>query len=122
MKSIAISGIMRFTGSIAGHPVKVLLDGGSDDSFIQPRVVQFLHLGTLPTEQFKVLVGNGQFLQVKGLVPEVSLQVQGHTLTLPAYVLTITGADIILGASWLAALGLHMTDYSKLSTQFYHNN
>lgn len=42
MNSATPSGTMRFTGTIKGQPVKILLDGGSDDNFIQPRVAKFL--------------------------------------------------------------------------------
>ncbi|XAR59273.1 hypothetical protein NMG60_11015020 [Bertholletia excelsa] len=33
-----------FTGTILGHKVHVLLDSGSQDNFIQPRLAKFLHL------------------------------------------------------------------------------
>lgn len=44
MNSVIASGTMRFMGSTKGHAVKILLDGGSDDNFIQPRVAKFLQL------------------------------------------------------------------------------
>lgn len=62
MNSSAVSGTMRFTGNIKGHPIKILLDGGSDDNFIQPRVAKFLQLDIQPTTPFKVMVGNGHSL------------------------------------------------------------
>lgn len=43
MNSTAVSGTMRFMGIVNGHPVKILLDGGSDDSFIQPKIAHFLN-------------------------------------------------------------------------------
>lgn len=90
-----------------------MLDGGSDDSFIQPRVVKFLKLEVLPTPPSRVLVGNGHTLQVQGQVPQLLVKVQGHSLHVPAYDLAIAGADLILGASWLAKLGPHVIDYDK---------
>lgn len=57
-------GTMYFIGSIEGHQVKILLDGGSDDSFIKSRVVHFLQLFVLPTDPFKGLAVNSQSLQV----------------------------------------------------------
>lgn len=53
----------------------------------------------LPTTPLKVLVGNGQTLQVYDHIPNLSIQVQGYTLLVPAYVLDIVGTDLILGAS-----------------------
>lgn len=59
MNNTVVSGTMRFTDTIIGHPVKILLVGESDDSFIQPRIAHFLNLEIQPTTAFKVLVGNG---------------------------------------------------------------
>jgi len=97
-------------------PVKIY------DPFLQPRFAKFLHLDVLPTSPLKVLVGNGQTLQVEGHIPELSVQVQDYTLLVHAYVLDIAGADLILGVSWLAKLGPHMVDYDKKVIQIYHNN
>ncbi|MCI24698.1 hypothetical protein A2U01_0045884, partial [Trifolium medium] len=35
------------------------------------------------------------------------------------YLLPIVGADLILGATWLATLGPHVADYQALSIKFY---
>lgn len=121
MSSTTVSGIMRFTGTLGGQKITILLDGGSDDTFIQLRIVKFLHLDVLPATPLKVLVGNGQTLQVEGKIPDLNVQVQGYTLMVPAYVLVIAGVDLILGASWLAKLGQRVIDYQKKIIQFYHN-
>ncbi|XP_039120775.1 uncharacterized protein LOC120257362 isoform X1 [Dioscorea cayenensis subsp. rotundata] len=119
MNSATLSGILRFSGTIKGHPVNILLDGGSDDNFIQPRIAQLLHLDVQPTSSIKVMVGNGHALQVEGYIPDLSILVQGNSITLPVYVLPIAGAEIILGAAWLATLGHHMVDYNAKFIQFH---
>ncbi|KAF7807916.1 Transposon Ty3-I Gag-Pol polyprotein [Senna tora] len=112
-------GTIRFSGSIQGIPVQVLLDGGSSDNFIQPRVVKCLKLPVEPTTAFKVLVGNGNFLTGDGKVQRVELLIQSHKLVITAHVLPITGADIVLGARWLATLGPHVADYSTATIKFF---
>lgn len=119
MNSAPISGTMRFSGCVNGQQVQILLDGGSDDSFIQPRLARFLHLDVQPCAPFKVLVGNGSALQVEGIVTDFQIQVQGHVLKVPVYLLSIEGAEIILGADWLATLGSHIMNYKDLIIQFY---
>ena len=109
------SGTMRFTGSINGHSVQIPLDGGSNDSFIQPQLAKFLHLEIQPTAPFKVLVGNGNALQIEGFIKDLHVKVQGHDLKFPVYLLPIASADIILEAAWLATLGPHLVDYQALS-------
>jgi hypothetical protein len=56
------------------------------------------------------------------MVKQLHLQVQGHELVVPAYLLPVAGADLILGSSWLATLGPHIADYAALSLKFYHQD
>jgi len=113
---------MRFKGAINGLPVQVLLDSGSSDNFLQPRIAACLKLPVEPIANFKVLVGNGSALVVEGLVNNVQVNIQNHTIQLPTYLLPISGADLVLGASWLATLGAHISDYSNLSLKFMLND
>jgi len=64
MKSTTVRGTIRFTGFIKGHKIKILIDGGSSDNFIQSTVVKFLHLSIYQTPWLKVLVGNGAELVI----------------------------------------------------------
>lgn len=121
MNSALVSATTRFSGKIKGHSVKILLDGGSDNSFIQQRLAKFLNSDIQPTNAFKVLFRNRQVLEVEGYINKLPVKVQGYTLRMSVFPLPIAGAEIILGAAWLATLGAHMVDYSTLSIQFYHN-
>lgn len=119
MNSAAASGTMRFMGLIKGQAVKVILDGGSDDNFIQPRIAKFLQLEVQPTAPFKVLVGDGNALQVEGKIEELKVKIQECTLKFPLYLLPMAGAEVIIGAAWLATLGAHIMDYRSLTLQFF---
>ncbi|GKD87797.1 hypothetical protein Tco_1358951 [Tanacetum coccineum] len=65
------------------------------------------------------MVGSGTFLQVEGLISSTPLYVQDELITFSAYVLPISGADIILGAAWLATLGPYIVNYSSATIKFY---
>lgn len=112
-------GTLRFQGSIQGIKLQILLDSGSSDNFLQPRISHCLKLPVLPAENFSVLVGNGNYLTAEGYIPNLQVHVQGHVLQLPVYLLPVTGADLVLGAPWLATLGPHIADYSALTLKFY---
>ena len=99
---------IRFSGSINGTQVQVLLDAGSSDNFIQPRVTKHVSLPIDPSKTFRVMVGSGNFLQVEALITSIPLYVQNELIKFSAYVLPISGADIILGAAWLATLRPHI--------------
>lgn len=122
MHSMASTGTMRFMGNLHGKQVHILLDGGSDESFIQPRLAHFLRLEVLPAPSFRVLIGNGQSLEVEGRVEHLHVTVQKHDLEFIAYLLPVKGAEIILGAAWLAMLGPHIADYSTRTIHFTHQS
>jgi hypothetical protein len=44
MKGTNNMGVLRFSGSIDHIKVQVLIDGGSSDNFLQPRIAKFLKL------------------------------------------------------------------------------
>ncbi|GKF10021.1 ty3-gypsy retrotransposon protein, partial [Tanacetum coccineum] len=111
-----------FIGTVNGTTVQVLLDGGSSDNFIQPRIAKHARLPLEPAHNLKVMVGNGNFLQSDGLINSVPLYIQGHVLQFPAYALPISGADIILGVAWLSTLGSHISNYRTSNIKFYTGN
>lgn len=119
MNSSSLPSTLRFTSTIKGQLVKILLDSGNNDNFIQPRVAQFLQLEIQSTHPIKVLVGNGTALQVESCILKLQLTVQGNQITLPMYVFPIAGAELIMGSTWLATLGPHMVDYKARSIQFH---
>ncbi|MCH87636.1 hypothetical protein A2U01_0008513 [Trifolium medium] len=114
-------GTIRFTGQIGSIQVKILVDGGSSDNFIQPRIAQVLKLPIEPAPNLRVLVGNGQMLSAEGLIQQLPLHIQGQEVKVPVYLLQISGADVILGSTWLATLGPHVADYAALTLKFFQN-
>ena len=66
-------GTIRFVAHINTLPVKVLVDNGSSDNFLQPRVAKFLKLPIEPAPLFKVMVGNGNYMTTIGMIRELSI-------------------------------------------------
>ncbi|MCH94219.1 hypothetical protein A2U01_0015176, partial [Trifolium medium] len=122
LKGAYSAGTICFQGQIQGVQIQVLIDSGSSDNFLQPRIAQCLKLTVQESPQFQVLVGNGSALTASGLIPDLPVTIQGHTIHLPVYLLPITGADLVLGAPWLKTLGPHIADYAVLSIKFYLND
>ncbi|XP_020206869.1 uncharacterized protein LOC109791920 [Cajanus cajan] len=111
-------GTIKFQGRINGCPVNILLDSGSSDNFLQPRIAHFLKLPIEPAPNFQVMVGNGNSMSAEGFISDLQVEVQGYTLQFPVYLLPVAGADLVLGAAWLATLGPHVADYSALAFKF----
>ncbi|MCI26144.1 hypothetical protein A2U01_0047339, partial [Trifolium medium] len=58
-------------------------------------------------------------MTAEGVVHNVPLEIQGHKLEVPVFLLPVAGTDVILGASWLATLGPHVADYASLTLKFF---
>lgn len=112
----------RFTRSILGHQVAVLIDSGSSHNIMQPRTAHFLSLPINPIESFAVLVGNGAYLHCSGMCENVPVLVQSHTFHLPFYLLPIQGADIVFGVQWLQILGCFVSDFTFPTIEFYQQD
>lgn len=59
--------IIRLEGIIANMPVKILIDGGSTHDFISSQLVQQFKLHIVPSNIFKVMVGNEENFEYIGL-------------------------------------------------------
>lgn len=113
---------IRFVGNILGIEVQILLDGGSSDCSIHPRIAKHLQLPIEPASQVRVMIGDGYSMQGEGVIRELPVQIQGYIITFPAFVLPIAGSDVVMGASWLATLGPHVADYTinQAKLKFYY--
>lgn len=49
------------------------------------------------------------------------MQIHGQETKVPVYLLQISGANVMLGSTWLATHGPHYTDYAILTLKFFQN-
>jgi hypothetical protein len=96
---------MRFVGHICGRAVVILVDTGSTHNFMDPSVVQRVHLLSNLTERLSVKVANRQAIRSKRSCAAVPLHIQGNLYTIDFFILTLGGCDIVLGVQWLRTLG-----------------
>lgn len=109
---------LKVTGKCGKKEVKVLVDNGSNNNFINPIVAGKLKLVQSPIMEFKVGTGSGAYLLCKSKCEGVTINIQGHDFKVDLFVLEIKGADVVLGVQWLIELGLIITDYRELTMQF----
>lgn len=109
---------LHFTGHIKGLSAQILLNGGSTDNFIYPRVAKALKLTVESSPEFSVVVGNGNWLPCLGVIRNLSITIQGHSFCTTFFVLDFNGANVVLGVAWIATLGRTVSDYSKLLFEY----
>ncbi|KAH9738515.1 hypothetical protein KPL71_018818 [Citrus sinensis] len=110
---------LRLIGAIASHTFQVLIDSGSTHNFIKPALAERLGLAIHPTTNFRVYIGNGDFLVCKQFCPQVNLTMQGTTFMVDLFILPIEGTDVVLGIQWLQKLGKVSHDYSALTMEHW---
>lgn len=109
---------IRLTGAVQGQQLSVLIDSGSTHNFIQDIVAHRLGLELHPLPEFHVYIGSGEYLICRGLCEQVTICVQEATIKQNLYVLTMEGANIVLGIQWLETLGVVKTNYKELTMEF----
>ncbi|GJV52369.1 ty3-gypsy retrotransposon protein [Tanacetum coccineum] len=108
------------TGHVNGHTVTVLVDSGSSHNIIKPCLVSLLHLPFDSQPLFPFMIGNGTFLHCTGQCPNIDLRLSNTPFSISPYVFPIEGADVVLGMSWLSALGPVKADFSVPQLTFNH--
>lgn len=98
----------------------VLVDSGSTHNFVQTRVAKLWKLEIEPTNNLNVTIGDGSELHCQGKSNRVPLKLGNVVFKIDLFILPIYGADIVLGAHWLAKLGTVTFNYRSLWMAFQH--
>lgn len=109
---------IRLTGAIQGQQLSILIDSGSTHNFIQDAMADWLGLQLHPLPKFHVYIGSGEYLICRGRCEQVAICVQQATIKHDLYILTMEGANVVLGIQWMETLGEIKTNYKELTMEF----
>lgn len=111
--------LLSFKGTLAGKPVKVLIDSGSMGNFVDPRIVEQRRLKTVGTSPQEISFANGG----KGLCDKevkAALELGNYKQNINLKVADLSGHDVILGKPWLEIFNPSI-DWVKNSIRFTFN-
>ncbi|XP_027102590.1 uncharacterized protein [Coffea arabica] len=116
----ALSGAIQrksimLIGSIGGLPIKILVDTGSSDSFINHRIVTLLHLPYQSVNPFIVTLANGTDITSGTACPKVAWRIQDYKFQFDMKIMELGGWDIILGVDWMCQFSPITFDFHTLS-------
>jgi len=60
---------------IQGMEIQALIDGDNSDSFIQPKIANFLNLPMQPTLGFCIMVGNFELITAEQYIPSLEVMI-----------------------------------------------
>src|SRR3954462_2691510 len=95
------SKLLTYKGEINGHPIRVLVDGGSMGDFISSRLVEQLALATQTVAAFSILFPNGETSPCNKEIINACLRIQEHQEKIHPKVVPLPHHDLILGKPWL---------------------
>ncbi|CAL1394368.1 unnamed protein product [Linum trigynum] len=109
---------LRFQAQVEGVDAVVLVDSGSTHNFVTEKKAEEMRLPLEPITPFVVKVANGKPLICRSKCDDVTLLVQGSTITVSLFILPIRGLDMVLGVQWLEDLGPVTCDWKTLCMKF----
>lgn len=107
-------------GSVKGRNLTILIDSGLIHNFIQDSMAYKLGVGLQSLQEFRVFIGSGEYLVCQEVCRQVPRTIQEVTMTEDLYVLTMEGANIVLGIQWLETMGAVTCNYKHLTMEFQH--
>ncbi|KAK2630847.1 hypothetical protein QOZ80_UnG0722590 [Eleusine coracana subsp. coracana] len=90
--------------------------------FIHTGAVKHLGLRVMPQPGLSIKLANGDHISNDGVCPHALLTIGDESFVVDLYSLPLTGFNLILGVHWLCTLGLIMSDFSRLTMQFWWNS
>ncbi|CAN7111996.1 unnamed protein product [Brassica rapa subsp. narinosa] len=96
---------IKLRGSVGEAEAVVLIDSGATHNFIDCRLMQKLGLVAEETQSYGVITGSGKPVRGGGICRNVTLTMQGYSITSDFLPLELNNVDIILGIQWLETLG-----------------
>nr|DAD47769.1 TPA_asm: hypothetical protein HUJ06_017706 [Nelumbo nucifera] len=76
------SQAMRIHGTLYNKPLLILIDSGSTQNFLDPRIAEKTRISPIFYQTFEVMVASGQKLQGSGKCNQVPIKTQGVVLRL----------------------------------------
>ena len=119
----AVTGIrardtMQLRVTIGAHDFTALLDSGSTHNFINPDAASRAGLQFTDSNGAHVIVANGDRVACQGLARSVHLLIGNERFTVDCFSIPLAPYDMVLGLTWLRALGPILWDFATLRMAF----
>ncbi|XP_047953655.1 uncharacterized protein LOC125199797 [Salvia hispanica] len=113
---------LKVTGTISGVYVQTIISGSSTHNFIQPDTVKKFRMLVMPTNPFRVSVGNESTFLCKEKCYYAKLSLGGDEFVVDLFVLPFRGPEVVLGVPWLKSLGEIYRSYDDQAMEFTHKD
>lgn len=105
LAGVCTPNTMQVAVSIHGHKLTALMDTGSTHNFINADVAATVGLLFTDYPAIRVAVANGDKVPCFGRAPDVDMSVGPDVFPITCYAIPLGGYDLVLGVTFLRALG-----------------
>ena len=91
---------------------------GSTHNFVASAICSKTRLLVQKGKRIQVRVANGEFVESKGKLVNVHVQLVGFEFVTDTYVIPLAGCDMVLGIQWLVTLGSITWNFKELTIEF----
>ena len=94
------STTLKFTGHVNDEAVQAFTENASTHNFILAKMQKYLQFKTELTRNFSMVVEKRNWLWCWGVGRKISMTIHGNKIVEDLYILSIHGANIVIGVSW----------------------
>ncbi|KAF3772135.1 hypothetical protein EJ110_NYTH58660 [Nymphaea thermarum] len=109
---------MRVFGTLNRHKVLILLDCGATNNFLNTEAAKRCNVQLEPSPPQTIIVGNGARISSTHEGKDIEVVIRKKPFKIDLIVCPVDGADLILGMTWLATLGVVAWDFKNLKMTF----
>ena len=109
---------MKMLGTVNSMELIVMIDPEATNNFISVEAVKKLGLNCEESENFGVMLGNGEEILGQGVRRQVELRLQELSIVQDYFALELGISNVILGVQWLETLGPVTTNWKTQAMQF----
>ena len=108
---------LQIRGTIQGHRVGVLIDGGASHNFIDAVWVKKRDIQTESFDGFSV-AATGHTMECSQRIPKLKVKLGNYTVIETFYVVYVPDMNVVPGVQWLYSIGKYSTNYQTMEMEF----
>ena len=108
---------LRIRGTVQGHKVGVLIDGGASHNFIDFASIKRRGIQTRSFDGFSI-AATGHTMGCSQRIPKLKVTLGNYTMIQTFYVVDVPDMNVVLGVQLLYSIGKYSTKYQTMEMEF----
>jgi hypothetical protein len=116
------SNMIEVEGKIINHPIYILIDSGESHCYIDPKIVDTLHLEKSKLGKASLVhLATGTKRRIHDMVISCSISLNGVNISMDLNIIPLGSYDILIGMDWLDKHHVVLDFHKNTFTCLYGN-